>query len=244
MSARILIVDDDKDHAESVADLLELSGYEVELAFTGEQAMARFAGGNFDVTLMDVRLPGMNGVETFFQFRKVRPAARVIMMTGLNVEQLIGQAIRGGALGVLHKPFSTDELLSAVDQAKPRGVVLIVDDDPGFSERAADTLATNGYRVEVAWTGEDALRKVRSGTINCLIVDLQLPIISGIEVCHRAFEANHSVAIIFVTRIKAYENEMSGWLADRQILIKPFGPIVLLQAVERALESTNHAPAA
>ena len=66
MSRRIFIVDDDQDHAESLADILELRGYEVEVAFTGEDAIERFREADFDLVFMDVKLPGKNGVETFF----------------------------------------------------------------------------------------------------------------------------------------------------------------------------------
>jgi len=92
MTMRVLIVDDDRDHAESIADILLSEGYAVEVAFSGESALKRFTEVEFDVTLMDVRLPGMNGVEAFFLFRKVRPGVRVIIMTGYSVEQLIAQA--------------------------------------------------------------------------------------------------------------------------------------------------------
>jgi two-component system, NtrC family, response regulator HydG len=93
MSERVLIVDDDKDHAESIADLLQLRGFEVEVAYSGEQALQLFQKAPFDVSIMDVKLPGMNGVDAFFEFRKVRPQAQVIMMTGLSVEQLIASAV-------------------------------------------------------------------------------------------------------------------------------------------------------
>jgi two-component system response regulator HydG len=73
MSERVLIVDDDKDHAESIADLLQLRGFEVEVAYSGEQALQLFRKAPFDVSIMDVKLPGMNGVDAFFEFRKVRP---------------------------------------------------------------------------------------------------------------------------------------------------------------------------
>jgi two-component system OmpR family response regulator len=59
---RILIVDDDRDHAESAVDILVAQNYDVEIALTGDKAVERFRLINFDVTLMDVRLPGMNEV--------------------------------------------------------------------------------------------------------------------------------------------------------------------------------------
>jgi two-component system response regulator HydG len=117
----IFIVDDDRDHAESIADLLELRGHEVEMAFTGEAAVKRFAERDFDLTLLDVKLPGMNGVEAFFAMRRQRADAQVIMMTGFSIEHLLSQAMLSGAHAILHKPFAIPELMRAIDQADPSG---------------------------------------------------------------------------------------------------------------------------
>ncbi len=75
----------------------------------------------------------MNGVETFFEFRKIRPEVKVMLMTGFSLEQLIAQAVENGALGVLRKPFEIKDLLDVLDQVKPRGMVLVADDDPEFA---------------------------------------------------------------------------------------------------------------
>ena len=101
MAKHVLVVDDDRDHAESVAEILEMRGHRVELAYTGEQAIVRFCEADFDMVLMDVKLPGMNGVQTFFEFRRLRADARVLMMTGYSVEQLLltSRQLEGGARG-------------------------------------------------------------------------------------------------------------------------------------------------
>jgi two-component system, NtrC family, response regulator HydG len=114
MKRRIFIVDDDHDHAESIADILAINGHEVEMAFSGEQAVRRFAEREFDLTLMDVKLPGMNGVEAFFELRRQRADAQIVMMTGFSVEQLLARAVLNGARGVLYKPLAIPELLRAV----------------------------------------------------------------------------------------------------------------------------------
>lgn len=109
-SLRIFVVDDDRDFAESLADVLEGGGHETATAFTGEEAVRRFRDEDFDLTFMDVKLPGMNGVESFLEIRKFKPDVRMIMMTGYSVQQLLMQATNNGAMGVLRKPFSWDEL--------------------------------------------------------------------------------------------------------------------------------------
>jgi two-component system, NtrC family, response regulator HydG len=120
MTRVIFIVDDDRDHAESIADILAMQGHEVEMAHTGEDAVRRFAERQFDITLMDVKLPGMNGVEAFFALRQYRADAAVIMMTGFSLEQLLAQAMLSGADGVLHKPFAVPDLLEAIGRIDPQ----------------------------------------------------------------------------------------------------------------------------
>jgi two-component system, NtrC family, response regulator HydG len=115
MSLRVLIVDDDRDHADSVADILALRGHEIDIAGSGEAGVAKFGAAAFDVVLMDVKMPGMNGVEAFFAIRKLRPDARVVMMTGFSVEQLVDQAMANGAIGTLRKPLVIQQLLRTIE---------------------------------------------------------------------------------------------------------------------------------
>ena len=93
---RVFIVDDDRDFAEGLALLMQVEGHEVTLAFSGEQALKLFQREEFDITFMDVRLPGMSGVESFFELRKLKPESKVMMMTAYNIEQLLRQTIDGG----------------------------------------------------------------------------------------------------------------------------------------------------
>jgi two-component system, NtrC family, response regulator HydG len=120
MKRRILVVDDDRDHAESIADILAMHGHDVDMAYTGEEALQRFSERDYDLTLMDVKLPGMNGIEAFIELRRQRADARVIMMTGFSVEKLLSQAMANGAHGVLYKPLAIGNLLRAVSEMPDR----------------------------------------------------------------------------------------------------------------------------
>jgi two-component system response regulator HydG len=236
MKRRVFVVDDDRDHAESIADILEMRGYAVEIAVSGEDAIERFATGGFDVTLMDVKLPGMNGVETFFEFRRLNPEAQVIMMTGYSVEQLLAQAVEGGAAGVLHKPFVVADLLRALERAKPRGLVLVADDDPSFADSTAGLLAAEGYAVKVARDGREALDALLIDRIDCLILDLRLPVLSGIEVYRQLQRAGRMAPTILVTGYAGEEASALERVQRERLLIKPFDPAVLLAAVHSVME--------
>jgi two-component system, NtrC family, response regulator HydG len=228
---RVFVVDDDNDHAESIADVLEGRGYDVELAFSGEEAVARFREADFDVVLMDIKLPGINGVEAFFEFKKIRPSAHVFMMTGYSVEQLIAQAVDNGALGVLKKPFEMGDLLAALEDVKPRGMVLVADDDPLFSSSVIALLETQGYRVETATTGQEALEKLAEGGVDCLLLDFRMPILSGLEVYLRMKQAGKLVPTILVTGHAGDDEASRLGTMTQGLLVKPFDPAVLLHAM-------------
>jgi two-component system, NtrC family, response regulator HydG len=118
---RVLVVDDDRDVAESLGMVMEGLSCEVELAFNGAQAVAQYQEGQHDLVLMDVRMPIKNGVEAFLEIRQTHPQAHVMMMTGYSVEHLLETAMNQGAMGVLRKPIDLNQLramLSSVQSAK------------------------------------------------------------------------------------------------------------------------------
>ena len=143
---KIFIVDDDADFAQSLGIFLRLDGHEVELASDGETAVEQFRHNDYDITFMDVRLPGMNGVESFFEIRKLKPDAKVMMMTAHRLEELLQQAVDNGAICVLGKPLDMDEVLRSLESVKPSGVVLVVDDDEDFVKALSWSLTDAGLR--------------------------------------------------------------------------------------------------
>jgi len=242
MTMRVFIVDDDRDHAESIADVLTMRGFETELAYSGEAGLARFRQAHFDIVFMDVKLPGMNGVETFFEFRKLKPDVKVMLMTGFSLQQLVAQAVENGALGVLKKPFQVQDLLAVLEQVKPRGMVLVADDDPEVAASLEPILQHHGYRVEIAHSGPDALEKAAKDGIDCLILDLKLPILGGIEVYLRLRELGCTVPTIFITGFPGERNLALARLEpphEKDVLMKPFDPTVLLAAVDALVPREN-----
>ena len=233
---RIFVVDDDRDLAESLAEVLELSGHEVEIAFSGEEAVEVFREKDFDVSFMDVVMPGMNGVESFLEIRKIKPDAKVFMLTGYSVAQLLEQAIENGALGVLEKPIGVEELLAKIDGMKQEGMVLVADDDPAFRESLEEVLGQRGYRVCVASTGEEAVEKVMAGGIDLLALDLRLPVLSGLEVYLELKKRGHVVPTVIMSGHLNDEAAAVSTLCDMSItgvLTKPFDPAHLIAAMDR-----------
>jgi two-component system response regulator HydG len=231
----IFIVDDDRDFAESLAEILTQAGHRVELCFDGESAVSIFRQQKFDITFMDVKLPGKNGVESFFEIRKINPQARVIMMTAYSVEQLLAQAIERGAIGVLRKPFDTSRLIRMLEDVKPDGVILMADDDPDFVDSLQHLLVGQGYKVVVARTGQEAVSTILADGIDILVLDLKLPILSGLEVYLELKQRNRTLPTIIVTGYADEEAQAMDQLRAMSIagcLIKPFDPQKMLEIIQ------------
>jgi DNA-binding response OmpR family regulator len=233
---RVLIVDDDLDHAESLVDVIEMRGHVTQLAHSGEEAIGYFHAGDFDFVLLDVKLPGINGVDTFLELKQIRPTAQVMMMTGYSVEQLVTRAIEGGALGVLHKPFAATEILELLVEVKQRGRVLVADDDPDFVDSVVPILESAGYRVDTAATGAEALEQMQHEHVDCLLLDLSLPVLSGAELYARLVEASRIVPTVLMTSDRE-ETEEDSRLRSQTcgMLFKPIDPNALLAVIEAAV---------
>jgi len=114
---RILVVDDNEDLLDTFSQILKRKGFDVETAADGSTAVDRYLHGDFNVTLMDIVLPGINGVEAFRRIREIDPGASVILMTGYSDEDLMQQAINEGACCVLHKPIRIDKMIDTIKRA-------------------------------------------------------------------------------------------------------------------------------
>ncbi len=230
----ILIVDDNKDFAESMADVLELDGHNITVAFSGEDAEVQFKKQNFDVTFMDVKLPGKSGVESFLAIRKQKPGAKVVMMTGYSVKNLLDQAVKNGAWDILHKPLKMEEVVKMLAKVKPDGI-LIADNDPDFIDSIRQILVHNGYNVFVAHNGKEAIEKMKSNGIDVLILDLRMPVLNGLDTYMELKEMDKAVPTIIVTAFAGEETETLNKLRSLSItgvLNKPFHPKDLLSALE------------
>ena len=114
MSRRVLVVDDDPDVAESCAEILRSRGCAVEIAHNGQEAVDRFGAKDYDIAFMDIRMPVLNGVDSFLAIKRMEPDARVVLMTG-HSEERAEEALANGALAVLMKPIRLRQLIAFLD---------------------------------------------------------------------------------------------------------------------------------
>lgn len=113
---RVLIVEDDRDFAESLEELLVTRGYQVELAYTGEEGVRVYSENPFDITFMDMMLPDLGGVNSFGEIRALDPHARVVLMTGYSIRELERQPAVDNAYGMLNKPLDIDKVFALLER--------------------------------------------------------------------------------------------------------------------------------
>ena len=110
----VLIVDDDNGIRFTLEGIIEDEGYPVRGAADGYKAIELVKETAFHWVFMDIRMPGMNGVETYLEIKKIRPEAKVVMMTGFSVEDLVKKALEEGVYAVLYKPLPVEQVLSLI----------------------------------------------------------------------------------------------------------------------------------
>ena len=231
----ILIVDDETGMRETLYDILEDMGYHTAIAIDGHEAIQKVKDNAFDVILMDIKMPGMDGVETFKQIKGIQPDAAVVMMTAYAVEDLIKDALREGAYGVLYKPLDMERVISVIDGMREGGLVLVVDDDRDNCEFFKDTLETRGYQVSIAWSGEEAIEIVQENNYDMIFIDMKLPNMSGLETYLAIKEINPQAVTVMMT---AHSQEADDLLEEplgadvHTYLYKPFGIEEVIQLVD------------
>lgn len=121
MSAiRVLLVDDEADFTTVLAERLGTRGIDVTVAGSGEEALAIIKESPFDAVILDMVMPGMDGMETLTLMLAARPALPIIMLTGhAQLAQGIA-AVKAGAMDYVEKPIAMAELLKKIEDAKTK----------------------------------------------------------------------------------------------------------------------------
>ena len=118
-SPSVLVVDDSLGICQTMSMILKRKGFDVACAKDGPGAVEKVKERPFDVILLDIRLPGMDGVEVNRRIRSLRPAARVALMTAYAVEDKVRKALAEGAETVFYKPLDMDAVIGFIEKGAP-----------------------------------------------------------------------------------------------------------------------------
>ena len=116
-AARILVVDDDRAMCQLLSDLLREDGYAVDVSYDGESAIEKHKAGRFDLTITDLMMPKMKGVELIQRLHEIDGGAPVLLITAFGTIESAVEAMRAGAFHYVTKPFHNEEILIQVKRA-------------------------------------------------------------------------------------------------------------------------------
>ena len=247
MTRRVLVVDDNRQLAENLAELLSDEGCEVSTAFTAEAALTAAAAHHFDLVLTDIRMPGMNGVELVRRLALRDPTSTFLLMTAYTSDQVLSAASHLGVVrAVLAKPLAVERLLELLPR---RAGVLLVEDDRRLAADLETSLRGRGYAVEVSATAESAQAALRRGRPDLAVVDCTRPDGDGMvfarSLCAESAAADGAgerprggwIPLIAVIGRAVDEAELrSAAPSEIQFVSAPVSPAALLTALDQ-LES-------
>lgn len=237
---RVLIVDDAVLFGKSLSAILAEKGYEVIAVNSGEEALGKIKERFFDVVLMDIKMPVMDGLDTYKRMKKITPQTPVIMMTAYSIEELINNALKEGVYGVVYKPFDIEKIVEMIEAAKMKVVlIMVVDDDPHTCQTLKDILEEKKHVLVLAKNGEEAIKIAREKPLDILFIDMKLPLLNGLETYLAIRKINPKVVTIIIT---AYRQEMNDLIKQALskgaycCIYKPFDPKEVLDIVEEIVK--------
>ncbi len=237
--ARILIVDDEYGITATLSDILEVYGYNVEIANDGYKAIEVVKESFFDIIFMDIKMPGINGTETFKEIKKISPKTVVMMMTAFAVDDLISEALKEGAYGVIYKPLDFEKVLDFLEKFENGGLILMVDDDPNTCISLLDILEEKGYLVSKATSGVDAIERLKEKDYEVVFIDFKMPVMNGLETYLELKKIKEDVKVIMMT---GFRHEVEDLIENARkydvysILYKPIEVDDMLQLIEGIIE--------
>ena len=253
----ILIIDDDQMNCDLLQNVFTRHGYQVISTTSGREGLNLFRTQAPRVTLLDLRMPEMDGLTVLKEIRAIDPHAPVIILGGGATEVQENQARALRVTDFIRKGLSLDILVEAVNRvsqlpAQPNATpippssghaiqqmdesVLVVDDDPLVRDLLVQFLSLRGYRALGVKDGHDALRMVEDVPPDLILLDMIMPGMSGIEVIQALREKEYPGGIIIMTGSHNEELLEDAWaLGPQEVLVKPIDLERLLTAIQLVL---------
>jgi two-component system, NtrC family, response regulator HydG len=232
---KVLVVDDDRSMVKTICDILRISGFGAESAFSGEEALEKVKRERPDCILMDIKMPGINGVEALRRIKEFLPDLPVVLMSAYATDEQAEEAKNNGALALLTKPIDIQMLLFFLSLLKKEKSILVVDDDPAFCKTLKDILQARGYRVETVSAPEKVLEEMEREYKQVVVLDLKLGNVDGVDVLKNIRARYPTKPVVLVT---GYRAEMAASIQSGlrmgvfACLYKPFAMDELIGIIE------------
>ncbi len=243
-SLDILVVDDERDLASGVADMLGVDGHRVTLAHTAEAALDLARARNFDMVLLDVKLPELSGVEILLPLRRALPGTTIVPMTGYRIDSLIATVVGGDNFTVLSAPETEDRVSEKLHRLGPGGMLVALDSTGSLGPRLADHLREQGAAVCLARADAEVLEAGPLAGSDVLVLDLGQTVARGLEAYLAVREGGSNPKTIVIARVPGARDPSARTPGSGEktvnplrsvsvagCLFKPFDPRELLEMV-------------
>lgn len=142
IKANVLVVDDEEQFLDVFSKRLQGRGLKVDKAVSGEEAMKRVKGKDFDTIILDMMMPGMSGLDTLKRLKEENPEVQIIILTGHATVEKGVEAIKAGAVDFLEKPVDINKLLEKIGDAQHKRMILV---EKKSEEAVKELLKTKGW---------------------------------------------------------------------------------------------------
>lgn len=226
---RVLVVDDEDAMRTALVRLLGARGFEVTSVSSGTAALQEAKPGRFDLVILDLWMPGINGLETLTQFRKIDAWTPVIAISAMGTDATAEACRAAGATGFLPKPFTAADIDELTREAKAgrsdqegvvagaakgwRGRILVADDHDAYRQAVTRRLRLDGFDVDEVATGAEVAVVAESVAYDALLLDIHMPGGDGLFAAKEVRARDPFLPILFMTG-EATENEMRQGLAS------------------------------
>jgi two-component system response regulator HydG len=236
----ILVVDDDVDTCRNLADILGDSGYHVESAHDGPAALERVRARSYDVALLDLKMPGMDGMTLYREIKRLRSGTVAIIVTAYATSETAQEALTAGAWQILPKPVDFPKLLKLVDEAVGQPLVMVVDDDHDLGASLWDLLREHGLRVCLAHDAQEAAEHLQNSTFSVVLIDMKLPKEDGSTVFRLVRNTNPKARTVLITGHRSELDQAVQRVLNEgadAVCYKPFDVPALLKTLRRLTEA-------
>ena len=231
----ILVVDDEVDTCRNLSDILTDLGYIVDIAHEGLTALAMVRQKPYDVALLDLKMPGMDGLTLYREIKKLRAETVAIVVTAYAGGDTKAEALAAGAWQVLSKPVDFPKLLGLVDEALGQPLVMVIDDDHDLCANLWDLLRERGYRVCIAHDEKEAVERLKGREFKIVLIDMKLPDGDGSTVFRLVRQTNPQARTVVITGHRSEMDQLVKQVMDEgadAVCYKPFDVPRLLTTLQ------------